>query len=238
MSIFVYRFLRKTEALKILIGLLFIYATYYIADTVGFTTTAFLLNKASVIFTFAIVLIFQPELRMALRKLGDFTQLKTKEEEKSVIASVEEAAFSLSKQKIGALIIFDPHHSLISQVDNAVPIDAKVTAELIETIFYPNTRLHDGALIIQQDKIAYAGCKLPLKGHKREEYKDIGTRHLAAIENAETFGISAVVVSEETGRVSVVTENGMTRIKNTTMFKDFFYEEKQEKSWLAKILKK
>lgn len=236
-GLFIYRLIRRTEAFKILIGLLIVYGLYYLAQIFGLGSTAYILMKASEIFTLGIVLIFHPELRMALRKIGGITEIKMKEE-KEVISNIEEAVFALSKNKIGALIIFDHHQSLISHADNLVSIDANCTKELLQTIFHPNTRLHDGAVIIHNHRIAYAGCKLPLTGAKREDYGHLGTRHLAAIENAERFGVTAIVVSEETGNVSVVTEDGLTKIKSSTMFKDFFMENEEEKTWLAKFLKK
>lgn len=232
-GLFVYKIVRKTESFKLLLGLLVIYVLYFLAKTAGLQATAHLLNQSTFFFTIAIVMIFQPELRMVLRKLGTFAKAKIKEEE-AVINNVEEAVFALSKQKIGALIVFDPENSLTNQFENAVPIESKVTSELLQTIFFPNTFLHDGAVIIQNDKIAYAGCKLQLTGQKRPEYKNLGTRHLAAIENAERYGIVAVVVSEETGNVSVATENGLNKIKSGDMFKVFFNNEKEkEKSWLS-----
>jgi len=236
-GLFVYRLIRRTEAFKILVGLLMVYGLYFIAQIFELRNTAYVFMKASEIFTLGIVLIFHPELRMALRKIGGITQIKMKEETE-VISNIEEAVFALSKKKIGALIIFDHHQSVISQADNLVTIDAKCTAELLQTIFHPNTKLHDGAVIIHNHRVAYAGCKLPLNGSKREEYGNLGTRHLAAIENAERFGITAIVVSEETGNVSVVTEDGLTRIKSSMMFKDFFKENEEGKTWLAKFLKK
>jgi len=235
-GLFFYRLIKKTEAFKILLGLLIVYALYFIALQTGLERTANILQKASEVFTLGIVLIFHPELRIALRKIGGIADIKVTEE-KEVITSIEEAVFTLSKQKIGALIIIDHHQNLINHADNVVSIDAKVTTELLQTIFHPNTRLHDGAVIIHNHRLAYAGCKLPLTGAKRENFSHLGTRHLAAIENAERFGVIAIVVSEETGNVSVVTEEGLTRIKSSTMFKAFFNEDEEEKTWLAKILK-
>lgn len=233
----IYKMIRKTESVKLMVGVVIVYGSYFLAEKIGLKNTAHLLNQASIFFTIAIVMIFQPELRMLLRKVGTFTKAKVSGDEQ-VINEVEEAVFTLSKKKIGALIIFDPENSLTTQFDNATPIDAEVTNELLQTIFYPNTRLHDGAVIIQNDKITYAGCKLQINGLKADEYKNLGTRHLAAIENAEQYGIVAVVVSEETGNVSVATENGLTRIKSGDMFKSFFSPNKDKKSWLRDFFKK
>lgn len=225
-----YRFIRKTEAMKIIVGIFIIFLLSLLASKIGLTSTAKILQYASEMLVVGVVFIFHPELRMTLRKIGGITDIKVKEED-SLVSNIQEAVFSLAKQKIGALIIFDTNKTLSYQAQDLTEIDAKCTKELLETIFFPNTSLHDGAVIIQDERIAYAGCKLPLSGKRREGLGHLGTRHLAAIENAEQFDLMAIVVSEETGNISIVTKSGIYRIKSAEMFKSFFEEEDTYKRW-------
>jgi diadenylate cyclase len=236
-GIVIYRLIRRTEALKIALGLLVIVVVYLIADLVGLSKTAFLMKKMLEIMTVGLVVIFHPELRMALKKIGGITDIPLNEK-MELVSIIEESVFSLAENKIGALIIFDPERKLTYRAENMVEIDAVCSKELIETIFHPNTALHDGAVIIHNDKIAFAGCKLPLSGKKREDLGHMGTRHLAAIESAETFDVTAIVVSEETGNVSVATNKGIYRVKSSAMFRSFFKEKITKKKFFKKFRKK
>ena len=236
MCIGLYRVMRKTEALKIMIGIVIFFAVYYVANWLGLNYTASVFRKLSDIFAVGIVVIFYPELRLMLKKLGEFTKIQAKENA-SVVSIVEEAVFALSEKKTGALIVFDPTEVLTYQSEDMVKIDAVCTSDLLQTIFQPNTALHDGAVIIRGDRIAYAGCKLALSGKKREELGHLGTRHLAAVEAAETYGVIAVVVSEETGNISVATNKGIYRVKSSTFFRNFFQDEKKKEKKLKKSKK-
>lgn len=228
MCIGLYRVIRKTEALKIIIGIVIFFVVYFVANGAGLQHTASVFRKLSDIFAVGIVVIFYPELRLMLKKLGEFTKIPMKENA-SIISIVEEAAFTLSEQKTGALIVFDPTQVLTYHTEDMVRVDAVCTSDLLRTLFHPNTPLHDGAVIIQGERIAYAGCKLALSGKKREELGHLGTRHLAAVEAAETYGVIAVVVSEETGNISIATDKGVYKVKSSTFFRTFFQEEKKKK---------
>lgn len=225
-----YQLIRKTEAMKIMVGIFIIFVFSLIASKIGLEQTAEILKKTSEMLVLGVVFIFHPELRMALRKIGGLTEIKLNEKNK-VVSSIEEAVFSMAEKKIGALIIIDHQKALAYQVENSVPVDAVCTKEMLETIFFQNTPLHDGAVIIHDDRIAYAGCKLPLSGKKREGLGHLGTRHLAAIENAEQYNLTAIVVSEETGNVSIVTNEGIYRVKSSAMFRKFFGEGESNKKW-------
>lgn len=236
LGVLFYQVIKKTEAVKIIIGILIIFLIALLADSIGLERTSQILKNTSQMLFVGLVFIFHPELRMTLKKIGGLTDFKLHEERK-LLSSLEEAIFSMSDKKIGALIILDNDKKLAYQSENLTEIDAKCTKELIETIFHPNTALHDGAVIIHNDRIAYAGCKLPLSGKKREGLGHLGTRHLAAIENAEEFDLMAIVVSEETGNVSVVNNDGIYRVKSSKMFRRFFADE-DEKLTLIERLKK
>ncbi|MCU7666879.1 diadenylate cyclase [Bacillus thuringiensis] len=228
---FIYTLIKKTEAFNITIGLLILFLVYFITEACGLTLTATIFKRIFELSSFGLVLIFHPELRMVLKKIGGITSIPT--EKKEITSSMEEAVFSLSKDKIGALIIFDPEERVTFQTDDMVKIDAVYSNELLETIFFKNTPLHDGAVIIQNGKIAYAGCKLPLTAKKREEYGNLGTRHLAALETAEMFGVTGIVVSEETGSVSIATNRGIRKVESKEKFRLFF--KKQKKNMFKKL---
>lgn len=237
LCIFFYRLIRKTEALKIISGIFIIYFLSFLADYSGLVNTANILKNATNLGMFGLVMIFHPELRMALKKIGGLTDI-TMLEKMELVANIEEAVFELAKSKTGALIIFDPEEKLLLQTEDMVEIGASCTKELLETIFFPNTALHDGAVIIHQDKIAYAGCKLPLSGKKRQDLGHLGTRHLAAVEIAERFDLVAIVVSEETGNISIANNKGIYRVKSPEMFRSFFKEKEERNKLIEKITKK
>lgn len=227
----IYRLIRKTEAIRILYGLLIIVLIYFIASLFGFTNTAYIFKKIFDISSIGIVVIFHKEIRMMLKKIGGITDLS--QESKGTVSSIEDAVFNMAESKTGALIIFDPEGKVTFQAEDMVRIDAICTGELLETIFFKNSVLHDGAVIIQDGRITYAGCKLPLTGQKREEYGNLGTRHLAALETAEMFDVIGIVVSEEKGKVSIATNKGIREIENREMFNVFFREKVNNPDTLA-----
>ena len=168
----------------------------------------FLLDKILEIGLIALVVMFQPELRRMLEKLGSKTFreiLNTKTEQsgtEKVIAQTVAACEILSKEHTGALIVFERSVSLIDYQKSGTVIDAQVTNELLRNIFFTKAALHDGAVLIRKDRLAAAGCVLPLT-QNRNISSDLGTRHRAAIGMSEATDAVVVIVSEETGTVSV-----------------------------------
>ena len=159
----------------------------------------------------ALLIIFQPELRRGLMRLGRnpvIGQLVARDSR--VIEEVAKAAATLSKDRIGALITFEGRVALDSFIAAGVPIDAEVKAELIDTIFWPGSALHDGAIILREDRIAAAACLFPLTENP-EVSRNLGTRHRAAIGLTEETDSVCVVVSEETGIISVARGGQLTR---------------------------
>lgn len=211
-------YIRKTEAMKIVIGLFVLFIFMAIAHSVGLNNTASFLKKVLEILLLGFVIIIFPELRMILKKLGSIVFIR-KKKKKGVVENIEEAVFQMAENKIGALIVFDHDQILKNHIENYIEIDAKCQTELILTIFNPNTILHDGAMVISNNKIAYVGAKLPLSGKKLEKENHYGTRHLSAIENVRNFDLVAVVVSEETGDISVITSQNITVVKNREVFR-------------------
>ncbi len=161
----------------------------------------------------AIPVIFQPELRRALERLGrpsSFLITRRSTSSTQFIATLSRASGALAAQRLGALIILECNTGLQEYIDTGVPLDADVTADLLVTIFEKGTPLHDGAVIIRDQRIAAAACTLPLSENLELE-RELGTRHRAAIGITETTDAIAIVVSEQTGVISVAQNAHLTR---------------------------
>lgn len=204
------------------LGIVVIYALSYIAELLGFHRTSFLLNLGTQSLAFGTLLIFSPELRIFLKKLGGFSG--PKRPSNATLKIIEDALFDLSKLKHGALVIMDETGDISSDSENLIFLDAKISSPLISTIFHPNTPLHDGAVLIQKARIQYAGCKLPLSARRRDNFGTLGTRHMVAIETAENFDTIVFVVSEETGSIRIATKKGLYFVSNRQDFRQFFLD--------------
>ncbi|MCI7238923.1 MAG: diadenylate cyclase CdaA [Anaerococcus sp.] len=201
--------LRNTRAEQVLKGLIFVLIFAWVADIFNLNTVSWVMNQFLTVSLVFIIVVFQPELRSALERLGRgrsiFSFDKEDRNEKSVNELVS-AMSSLSRQKIGALVVLEREVGLSDIMESGTKIDGEISSELLINIFIPNTPLHDGAVIIRENKIAAAACYLPLSPSNTIS-KELGTRHRAAIGISEKSDCLVVVVSEETGNISVV-ENG------------------------------
>ncbi len=210
----VIRLLQGTRAIALLRGLILVLLVMVVlANFTELTALKWLLNQLIPAFLISIPIIFQPELRQALEKLGRTTPLLGRTTERTVEAQVVEAivqaATSLAEKRHGAIIVLEGEVGLQPYVDAGISMDAKVSAPVLMSIFYPNAPLHDGAVIVRGDRIVAASCVLPLT----DRHLDIqmGTRHRAAIGITEVSDALAVVVSEETGNISVARNGRMVR---------------------------
>jgi len=170
---------------------------------------SWLLSRALTALSIALPVIFQEELRRWLDRVGRSIpfigeQAIRKDEREALIAEVAEAARHLSRQRHGALIVLERETGLQEYVETGVMIDSQVTSELLQTIFFPNTALHDGAVIIRHNRAVAAACTLPISAVRHMPDPQMGLRHRAALGITEVSDAVAVVVSEETGRISVV----------------------------------
>ncbi|MDO5047630.1 MAG: diadenylate cyclase CdaA [Anaerococcus sp.] len=201
--------LRNTRAEQVLKGLIFVLIFASIADILNLNTVSWVMNQFLTVALVFIIVVFQPELRSALERLGRgrslFSSDKVDRDEKSIEELVL-ATSSLSRQKIGALVVLEREVGLSDIMESGTRLDAEISSELLINIFIPNTPLHDGAVIIRKNKIAAAACYLPLSPSNTIS-KDLGTRHRAAIGISEKSDCLVVIVSEETGNISVA-ENG------------------------------
>ncbi|GBG96029.1 diadenylate cyclase CdaA [Lactococcus termiticola] len=207
-SYFLYRvigFIQGTKLMTLVRGVIVFIAIKVVAGLAGLTTVEWLLNQVITYGAIAIVIIFQPEIRRALESLGrtsTFLIPSRSARTSDHVAAYEKSFAYMSERRIGALIAIEQAQSLEEFASTGIRLDADVSSELIINIFIPNTPLHDGAVIVQGDKIAVTSAYLPLT-EKSGISKEFGTRHRAAIGLSEVSDALVLVVSEETGGISV-----------------------------------
>lgn len=214
----IYRLLmlaRGTRALQILGGLGTLFFALYLSRKLGLYTLNWLLNLVVPLGPVAIVILFYPELRHALEEFGprfwrQGLSLLSREDLSEVIAAVATSAGMLSTKRVGALIVFERQTGLDEVIATGIPMDAAVTAELLETIFYNGTPLHDGAVVIRHGRIVAAGCILPLTDRPKIDFA-VHTRHKAALGMSDNSDAVVVVVSEETGTISLAIDGKLLR---------------------------
>lgn len=200
--------IQTTGASRIAKSVLIILALTLVTQILNMYLMNYLLDKILEIGLIALVVVFQPEIRRMLEKLGakNLREILSMKEEKREIDRVIEQTVSacetLSKERTGALIVFERSTSLIDWQKSGTVIDAQVSSELLRNIFFTKAALHDGAVIIRDERLAAAGCVLPLT-QNRNISSDLGTRHRAGIGMSEASDAVVVIVSEETGTISV-----------------------------------
>jgi diadenylate cyclase len=197
--------LKEAMAVRLVAALAFFYLGYLLVQFGGLQTAELLLGNSLTYLLVILVVIFQYEIRrgfISSRRMN-FTKEQVREDSHEIIEELTAAAESLASKKIGALIVVERDMSLDNFMAVGTDIDAKVTSEIITSIFLPYSPIHDGAIIIQKGKLTKAGCFLPLTQNP-EISKNYGTRHRAAIGLTEVVDAVVLVVSEETGAMSVV----------------------------------
>ena len=200
--------LRRTGATRIVVVLLATVVISFLAEFLHLYTVHYLFSELLTVGLIAVVILFQPELRRTLDHLGSlrlqklFSGEHQAQEMETVIAQTVMACEVMSQQKVGALIVFERDSKLDEYMKAGTAVDAQVSEQLIRNIFFPNASLHDGAMIIRSGRIASAGCVLPLSESVRLS-ADLGTRHRAGVGVSEVSDAVVVVVSEETGAISV-----------------------------------
>ncbi|MDR0899419.1 MAG: diadenylate cyclase CdaA [Lactobacillaceae bacterium] len=203
-----------TRAMQLVRGVFIILIIRLIAWYLGLDTVAWILDQVISWGPIALVVLFQTELRQALERLGNGVSIfKSKDDlpaELTVIGALDQAIPYLSRRKIGALIAIERSTSLQEIIDTGIEIDAEVSSALLINTFIPNTPLHDGAVVIRNDRIASATSYLPLSENVTTS-KELGTRHRAALGLSEETDAVVIVVSEETGEVSIAHEGYLNR---------------------------
>lgn len=209
---YIIKFARDTRVGHLMRGIIVIFALYQFSAIVRLSALSYILKNTIQLSFIAIVIVFQPELRAGLERIGRvrFSSLKNFQSltrndfnalTNTVINNVCESCQNLSSRKIGALVVFEKTTPLGDLLDTGIAIDSNVNSQTLVTMFFPNTPLHDGAVIIRDNRIASAACLLPLSKNL-ELSKELGTRHRAAVGVTENSDAISVVVSEETGKIS------------------------------------
>lgn len=205
----IYRLLRVVQGTRLMIlvrGVIFFIIFDVVAGLLGLNTIKWLLNQFLTYGVIALIIIFQPEIRQALERLGKssnfFTPGRQRTHVESQIAAYEKSFSYMSKRKIGALVAIERTQTLDEYAATGIALDADISSELLINIFIPNTPLHDGAVIVQRDKIAVTSAYLPLT-ERTGISKQFGTRHRAAIGLSEVSDALILLVSEETGGISL-----------------------------------
>lgn len=219
---------RGTRAVQLLKGIFLLVITWALSTWLNLYTLKWLMNQ---MFTFGVVtilIIFQPELRRALEQLGRgklfIRSIAVDEDVSHTINEVIKAVNYMARRKIGALIVFERTTGLNEYIESGIKMESTISSELLINVFIPNTPLHDGAVIVRNSQIMAAGCYLPLSENPFIS-KELGTRHRAAIGISEVCDAISVVVSEETGQVSLAMNGQVVRdIKEESLISKLFDE--------------
>jgi diadenylate cyclase len=196
-------FIKGTRAVQMLTGLAILLLGFVVSDKLEFLTLRWMLSNFLSSIILVIIILFQSDIRRVLTQVGKGTFFRGSQEKFQLIEEVSRAAISLASKSIGALIVLERTTGLNDYAETGTALDARVSRELLLSIFHPLSPLHDGAVIIQKDRISAAGCFLPLTANPRLD-KSYGTRHRAAIGLSEETDAVVVLVSEERARVSLV----------------------------------
>ncbi|WP_312194044.1 diadenylate cyclase CdaA [Exiguobacterium sp.] len=207
---------KGTKAVQLIKGISVILISWFLSGFFGLKTLQFLLNQIITYGLLGIIIIFQPELRRGLEHLGRTSKffsrstISDEDEQVRIVDALVSSAQYMSKRRIGALVTIERETGLSEYVETGIPLGSQITSQLLINLFIPNTPLHDGAVIVQQGKLAAAACYLPLSesGHIS---KELGTRHRAAIGVSEVTDSVTLVVSEETGGVSLAINGRLYR---------------------------
>lgn len=209
-------FFEGTRAFQVLRGISYLLIAFLVSQFLGFDTLNWLLTKFFALSIIALIIIFQQELRHGLARLGQQHLFNISLEESEIIAIIEEltsAAYKMSRQKIGCLIAIEKETKLKTYIESGVEIKSQISSELLQSIFSPQSPLHDGGVIIRLDRIIAASCLFPLSDNPNFN-KIIGTRHRAALGITEQTDAIVIMVSEESGEISVASDGRFIPIVN------------------------
>ncbi|WP_339099689.1 diadenylate cyclase CdaA [Candidatus Enterococcus lemimoniae] len=203
---------KGTKAVQLLKGVAVFIVIRILSEIIGLHTLSWLMNQVIMYGVIAAVVIFQPEVRRGLEHLGRSSFFRTskseQQEDEKMVLAFDRAIQYMSKRKIGALITVERNTGLDEYIETGIDLDADISGELLINIFIPNTPLHDGAVIVKQGKIAVASAYLPLSESNLIP-KEFGTRHRAAVGISEVSDAVTIIVSEETGDVSLTLNNDL-----------------------------
>ncbi len=208
--------IKETRAGQLIRGIILILLATQISEWIGLYTIHWILRNTMTVGVIVLIVVFQPELRRALEHLGrsrffsNFFDKQSDDQPTKTIEEIIKAVQVLAKEKTGALIVLERETKLGDVIETGIKMDALVSGELLVNTFIPNTPLHDGAMIIREDRIMASGCFLPLTENQNLS-KQLGTRHRAGLGITESSDALVVIVSEETGIISLAMDGKLSR---------------------------
>jgi diadenylate cyclase len=228
-------FFEGTRAFQVFKGIIYLLVAFLLFQILGLDTLNWLLTKFFAISIIALIIIFQQELRHGLARLGQQHLFNFGLEESEIIAIIEEittAAYKLARQKVGCLIAIERETKLKPYIESGITLDAKISSEVIQSIFNPQSPIHDGGIITRGNRVAAVSCLFPLSDNPNFS-KIIGTRHRAALGITEQTDAVVIMVSEETSEISVACDGRFIPIVNrerlVNILKDLLIHENKEK---------
>ena len=239
-------FIKESRAEQLVKGLIVLVVAFFASDLLQLYTLNWILKGTMTIGTIALVVVFQPELRRALEYVGRSKLVRPafkeigKEKAKAITDEFVKAVSALSSSRTGALIVLERETALTDIAETGTIIDAQISMEMIGNIFYEGAPLHDGAVIVRGDRLYAAGCVLPLTANKSLN-KNLGTRHRAGIGITEHSDAIYIIVSEETGVISMVQDGKLTRFLDSKsvekiLLRFYLSGEEEETSLLKKLI--
>lgn len=242
---------RQTRASDVMKGFGLLIVACMLSGLLGLTALTWVLNLILNNGVIVLVVLFQPELRHILEQLGrgaklDRSQMSSSEENARIISEITQCLLNLSRRRVGALVVFEQRTGLKDVIETGTQLDSDISAPLLENIFEPNTPLHDGAVIIRGTRIMSASCMLTTLSDSSSITRDLGTRHRAAIGISETTDAIVLIVSEETGVISMARSGKLTRHLDAAAITDILssmYHQPQAspfdrlRSWLKGVLR-
>lgn len=227
------RLISGTRAVTQLRGILFLFLLVVLVGRVfDLTVVNFIVENSVLPLVIGGILVFQPELRRALDRLGrtGIQGWLSKPEYDEFVEAIATAARRMSRERHGALMVIERETGLQDVIETGVPVDGRVSPELLSGIFFPNSPLHDMAVVIRNDRVMAAGCVLPLAQEMPESERNLGTRHRAALGITEQTDAISVVVSEETGGISVAQDGQLTHFADDRRLRQYLLDLSQRNS--------
>jgi diadenylate cyclase len=233
--------LRGTQAIQVLAGLFILFVAYLVARQLEFFTLEWLLNIIVKSFVLIVIILFQADIRRVLSRMGKKALAPTGIHTPVTAEEICDAAETLASRHMGALIVIERYIGLSDHVENAIKLDALVTKELLVSLFWPHNPTHDGAVIIQGERAAAAGCLMPLSRNPNLDLT-LGTRHRAAVGISEQSDALALVVSETSGQISLAQggklRRDLTRLQLRQALRDLLEAPINSKgTWLDKLVR-
>ncbi len=228
-------FLKDTKAVYVIRGIFVLVIAFFVFQKLELNTLNWILTKIFAISIIGLMIIFQPELRQGLTRLGQQPMLYTgfrEEDIENIIREIGSAVNTLSKKRIGLLIAIQREIGLRNYIESGVALDSQISSEVLQSIFYPGSALHDGGVIITMNKIAAAGCLFPIS-ENAEIDKTLGMRHRAGIGLSEETDAIVITVSEETGKISLIINGklnaGLKKEELITILKGLFKKNRKRR---------